>query len=210
MTPKADLPRRLIDISRPLAPGTAVWPGDPTISVARFASLENGDGANVSKLTACLHAATHADAPIHYDPAGVAIEALPPDLYVGPCRVLDVRGRDPIDVEDLPPSLPPRLVLRTDGWADSAVFPATFPTLSPAAAAELGARGVKLLGVDVPSVDKLDNQGMPIHHALHSGGVLILESLDLHGVEEGEYELIALPLLIPGSDGAFVRAVLRS
>ena len=39
---------------------------------------------------------------------------------------------------------------------------------------------------------------------------MILESLDLSKIAPGEYELFALPILIPASDGAFVRAVLRN
>jgi arylformamidase len=36
-----------------------------------------------------------------------------------------------------------------------------------------------------------------------------LEGLVLDGVEEGAYELIALPLRLAGADGSPVRAVLR-
>ena len=73
----------------------------------------------------------------------------------------------------------------------------------------LAQRGVKLIGVDVPSVDKPDSKTLPVHHALRAANILIIESLDLARIGPGEYELIALPILIPGSDGAFVRAVLR-
>jgi arylformamidase len=38
----------------------------------------------------------------------------------------------------------------------------------------------------------------------------MLEGLMLDGVEEGEYELIALPLRIKGADASPVRAVLRT
>ena len=38
----------------------------------------------------------------------------------------------------------------------------------------------------------------------------ILEGLVLAGIEEGEYELIALPLRIKGADASPVRAVLRT
>jgi len=39
---------------------------------------------------------------------------------------------------------------------------------------------------------------------------VILEGLDLRAVAPGPYELICLPLLIPGSDGASARAILRT
>ena len=69
---------------------------------------------------------------------------------------------------------------------------------------------MRLIGVDVPSVDKPTSKTLPIHHAIHAAGLRIVESLDLSGVSTGEYELIALPILIPGGDGAFVRAALRT
>ena len=68
---------------------------------------------------------------------------------------------------------------------------------------------MRLIGVDVPSVDKPDSKALPIHHAINAAGLRIIESLDLSRVDPGDYELIALPILIPGGDGAFVRAALR-
>jgi len=65
-----------------------------------------------------------------------------------------------------------------------------------------------LLGVDVPSVDVLDSQELPNHHALARNQIAILESLNLKGVEEGLYDLVAAPLKVVGGDAAPVRALL--
>ena len=43
----------------------------------------------------------------------------------------------------------------------------------------------------------------------YAGGVALLENLDLSAVPPGDYELIALPLKIVGSDSSPVRAILR-
>ncbi len=40
--------------------------------------------------------------------------------------------------------------------------------------------------------------------------MVILEGLNLEGVEAGHYELICLPMKIQGGDGAPARALLRS
>ena len=77
-------------------------------------------------------------------------------------------------------------------------------------AAWLAARGVKLVGLDVPSVDRIDSKDLLIHHACDAVNLLILENLDLRAIEPGVYELIALPLRIKGGDGSPLRAVLRS
>jgi len=50
---------------------------------------------------------------------------------------------------------------------------------------------------------------LPSHDACRRHDVLILEGLVLDEVDEGGYELIALPLKLTGFDASPVRAVLR-
>ena len=69
-------------------------------------------------------------------------------------------------------------------------------------------RGVKLLGLDLPSVDAIDSKDLRNHHALAAADIAIVEGLDLSEVEAGAYSLAALPLKIVGGDGAPVRAIL--
>jgi glycosyltransferase involved in cell wall biosynthesis len=66
----------------------------------------------------------------------------------------------------------------------------------------------RLIGLDVPSVDRTDSKTLPLHHALGEAKITILENLDLREVQPGIYELIALPLRLVGADGSPVRAVL--
>jgi arylformamidase len=68
--------------------------------------------------------------------------------------------------------------------------------------------GVRLLGLDLPSVDEIDSKSLQNHHALAAAGVAIVESLDLGDVGPGIYHLAALPLKIAGGDGAPMRAIL--
>jgi arylformamidase len=102
----------------------------------------------------------------------------------------------------------PRLLLRTGAWADHSRFPERVPTIACDVPAFLRSRGIKLLGIDVPSVDTIESKDLPNHHALARCGIHILESLDLSGVEPGLYQLSALPLRLVGADAAPVRAVL--
>ena len=69
--------------------------------------------------------------------------------------------------------------------------------------------GVRTVGVDYLSVAASGGDAAGVHRALMSAGVWIIEGLDLADVAEGSFELICLPLLIPGSDGAPARALLR-
>jgi len=77
-------------------------------------------------------------------------------------------------------------------------------------AVALAARGLRLIGVDAPSVDERESRALEVHHALFGGGAFVLENLDLRGIPEGRYELMALPQRLVGLDAAPVRAVLRT
>ncbi len=203
-------PDALLDISRPLAATTAGWPGDQPFRFRLGWSQAAGASVNVGAVETSVHAGTHCDAPFHYDPAGATVDRLPLDAFVGPCRVVEVPpGCDnwlslvgAVDV--------PRVLFRTGGWPDSGRFPEAIPTIRPEHAAALGAAGLRLFGVDLPSVDPLDSKTLPVHHALGRHGVAILEGLWLADVAPGRYELIALPLPLAGADGSPVRAVLRT
>jgi arylformamidase len=72
----------------------------------------------------------------------------------------------------------------------------------------LGERKVKLIGLDLPSVDPIEAKVLVNHHALAAAGIAIVESLDLREVDAGTYHFSALPLRIDGADAAPVRAIL--
>ena len=74
----------------------------------------------------------------------------------------------------------------------------------------LAKRGVRLAGIDTPSVDLFDSKDLPAHLAFLANDMAILESVVLSDVPDGMYELIALPLKLVGFDASPVRAVLRS
>ncbi|MEN9813271.1 MAG: arylformamidase [Verrucomicrobiota bacterium] len=206
----------LIDISRPLYPGAPHWPGDRATAFHLNARIAEGSSCNVGELRLSVHNGTHADAPFHYNDRGATIDALDLARFVGPARVIDARGRAALtaellaDLGDAEFRAAPRLLFRTDAWGDPDRFPAEWPLLDPALPAWLAARGVTLVGLDVPSVDELTSKDLPRHHRIDAAGLLILESLDLRAVAPGVYELIALPLRLRGADGSPVRAVLRT
>lgn len=206
----------LIDISRPLYPGAPHWPGDRPTAFHLNARIADGSSCNVGELTLSVHNGTHADAPFHYNDRGATIDALDLERFVGPARVIDARGCDVLtpellaDLGDAEFARAPRLLFRTDAWGDPDRFPSGWPLLDPGLPAWLAARGVTLVGLDVPSVDELTSKDLPRHHRMDAAGLLILESLDLRGVAPGVYELIALPLRLRGADGSPVRAVLRT
>ncbi|MBI5851252.1 MAG: arylformamidase [Planctomycetes bacterium] len=207
--------RRIWDISEPISPATAVFPGDTPFSSEWVLRMDAGASCNVSTIRMSAHCGTHTDAPLHFASGAPSIAEVGLERYVGPCRVIAVAGRGD------PPLVPAealgdrelrgaeRVLLKTRDRHDHTVFVPAFTALGPDAARRLAQAGVKLVGLDTPSMDHATSKELAAHHVLFTGGVAILENLDLSAVPPGDYELIALPLRIVGGDSSPVRAILR-
>lgn len=202
---------RIYDISMPLAPGVAIWPGDTPFDYHLIERLADGAAVNLGTLSCSAHAGTHVDAPYHFDELGATLDGIALDALIGQATVVDVAGRQVIEATELPPDVllgAPRLLLRTGAWPDRTTFPTTIPVIAPDVPAHLAAHGVVLLGVDVPSVDPITSLTLENHRALAAHGITILESAVLTDVPPGVFELFALPLPLVGADAAPVRALL--
>ncbi|MGN7386136.1 arylformamidase [Sporosarcina sp. SAFN-015] len=201
-----------IDISQRLHNEIAEWPGDTPFSYeVKFPKAETGS-VNIGKMTTSTHMGTHIDAPFHYDDNGMKVHELPIDVYIGKARVIDVSGLESVgksDLEGIDFGSVERILLKTSSRPNPDVFPETFTVLRSDIGPLLKERGVRLIGVDTPSVDPEESKTLDAHHSLHDNDVLILENIVLENVEPGDYELIALPLPIEGGDGSPVRAVVR-
>jgi len=205
----------LIDASVPVGPGTPEWPGDTPYSCGWTWAMARGASVNVSAFTTSPHVGTHADAPLHVRDGWPGADDLPLAAFVGPARVLDVRGAagplglDALAARGWAPGVE-RLLLCTGHTIADGAFPEAWPALDPGCAARLAAAGLRLLGVDCPSVDERESKTLLVHHALFAGGACVLENLDLRAAPPGDYELLAAPLKLIGLDAAPVRAVLRA
>ena len=144
---------------------------------------------------------------------------MPLDTFLGDAVVIDLTRQfegertGPIRVADIETCsealrVAPRLLLKTGIWRDSKIFPEWIPAIAPDVPEWLRARKVKLLGLDLPSVDPIEATELSNHHALAAAQIAIVESLDLSGIEAGIYHFSALPLPIRGGDAGPVRAVL--
>lgn len=204
---------KIIDISRRLENGMPVWPGDTPFHYEVSWSKAESGSVNVGSLSMSAHTGTHVDAPFHFDDDGKRIIELDLELYIGPARVVDMTGKDSIGAKDLAGvglQGMKRVLFRTRSWQDASEFPGKIPHLEADLGPFLAERGIKLIGVDVPSVDPIDSKDLHAHHSLNENGIHILESVLLDEVEPGDYELIALPLPLVEGDGSPVRAVLRT
>lgn len=190
-----------------------VWPGDTPFHYEVSWSKAESGSVNVGSISMSTHTGTHVDAPFHFDDDGKRIIELDLELYLGPARVVDMTGKDSIgakDLADVDLEGMKRVLFRTLSWQNASEFPDSIPHLEPDLGPFLAERGIRLIGVDVPSVDPIDSKDLHAHHSLNGNGIHILESILLDHVEPGDYELIALPLPLVEGDGSPVRAVLRS
>src|SRR5205809_4820304 len=201
---------RIWDISRTLSNELAEWPGDEPFHFQLTKTIAEGQSVNLGTIEMSVHNGTHADARFHFDTKGESIEKAPLEIYLGRAIVVDLREafsqskeKHLITIEDLQPHAEEiaetsRLLIKTGRWNNSAVFPDRIPVIAADIAAWLQKNGVKLLGLDLPSVDEIDSKSLQNHHALSGAGIAIIESLDLSRVGSGIYNLAALPLKIAG------------
>jgi arylformamidase len=202
----------ILDISPAIGPGGAVWPGDSPLAWQWVSRRDRGDVVNLGRLALSPHTGAHVDAPLHLEDGGPDAAALPLEVFWGPARVVDWAAGAPLDaaaLARLPWGGVRRVLFRTRAAGEPLAYRAGYPAFTPQGAALLAARGVRLVGVDTPSVDPFESPDLPAHRALLGAGVAILECLELAAAEPGDYELVALPLRLVGADATPVRAALR-
>jgi arylformamidase len=207
------VPLRLWDISPPVRAGSPVFPGDTPYQQAWAATLSESCPVNVSTISLSPHVGAHADAPLHYDPAGAAIGEVDLAPYLGPCRVVHAIGCGPLvlwrHLEHALEGLPERVLVRTYARMPVDHFDPALPAFASATVERLADHGVKLVGIDSASIDPADSKTLASHQVIRRRSLRVLENLLLDDVPEGDYELIALPLRLTTADASPVRAVLR-
>ncbi|HWF85862.1 MAG TPA: cyclase family protein [Vicinamibacterales bacterium] len=205
---------KLLDVSVPLDAALASYPGNTPFSLEPIKRIARGDSSNVSTLHMSAHSGTHVDAPRHFFDQAPGAEGLPLEMLCGRARVIELTTRKAITAEDLAQrdfSEDVRVLIKTHNsrlWG-SPEFHTDFIGVAESGARYLVEHGIKVVGVDYLSVEAFKTPGAPAHHVLLSGGTIVIEGLNLRDIEPGIYELLCLPLLVVGSDGAPARVVLR-
>jgi arylformamidase len=205
----------IYDITRHIQPNTVAWPGVSSYQVETLVAIEQGASVNLTSLTISPHVGTHADAYYHYETHGAHPAQMDITPYIGRARVVTVDKHDgaltPADFQHVDLTGAERLLIHSHvsdlpdhQWAEQ------FPYLSVELIGYLVEKGVILIGLDSPSVDDFHSKTLPCHHAIFQHRMANLELLNLRGVPDGDYELIALPLKLDLACGSPVRAILRT
>lgn len=204
---------KIIDISPLISSKIAVFPGDVPFSRKVCMDMQEGDHLTLSSMNSTLHLGAHADGPNHYKEDGVGIDQRDLSIYWGHCQIVRVQGREDLRIypEDLSSEIHSKRVLfRTDSFPDPDHWNDDFHALSAPLIEFLAEQGVVLVGIDTPSIDPSTSKDLPSHMAVARHDLAILEGLVLKDVQEGFYELCALPLKIENADSGPVRAALRT
>lgn len=206
--------RMLYDITPSITPNLGVWPGDTPPSREILLDIKKGATVTLSTLHATVHLGAHADGPNHYGADAPAIDERSLDFYLGRCQVIHVPTprKTRVTPEMLQTEIvAERVLLATGTFPDPTRWNDDFAALAPELVDFLHDRhGVRLIGLDTPSVDLMDSKELPAHKRFLAHDMAILEGLILRDVPAGVYELIALPLPLVGFDASPVRAVLRT
>lgn len=202
---------KLIDISMPIEESMPTYKGRTEKRPKRtFDSQMPRDSINESSIHMNLHTGTHMDAPRHMIQDGWTMEDMPLEKLITRCKVLDLTGINEAitraDLEGQGIRAGDFILMKTRNSFGKAGAP-DFVFIRHDAARYLADLGVKGVGTDALGVER-DQPGHLTHKALMDANVLILEGLCLKNAPAGEYILIALPLSIPGAEGAPARAVL--
>jgi arylformamidase len=206
----------VFDISPAVNAQLGVFPGDTSFSLTNQLDFDKGHNLRLNTLTTTLHIGAHVDAPSHYLSSGRPMGDVLLTPYLGTALVItaDVElgtrvGMHNIDCERINQKIPKRILLRTNSFKDPYRWNSDFCGIEPSLVHFFASKGVILIGIDTPSVDFEDSKDLPCHAAFAATGIAILEGIVLNDVEDGVYELIALPLNLQTADASPVRAVLR-
>ncbi|MDW7694842.1 cyclase family protein [Flammeovirgaceae bacterium SG7u.111] len=195
-------------------------PGMPGVAFDTARTLTE-DGWNAKTLHLYSHSGTHMDAPLHFGVSPLTIDRLPVESCMGKAWLVDIPNcgsSQLIRVEDLEKAASQAkkddiLLFRT-GWSkyidDLEVYRNLLPRISEELANWIVDTGIKLIGVEPPSVADVNNlpEVTKIHEILLGGNVVIVEGLcNLDKITSESVQFMALPLKIMEGDGAPCRAI---
>jgi arylformamidase len=207
------------DLTLPIQDAMPVYPGDEPVALRRLGSLPD-DLFQTTSLHMGSHTGTHVDVPRHCQVQGASLADLPLASFCGLACVISLPWQ-PGQVLDLAQAdwsnwQAGDALLVSTGWEDRAGTPKFYensPIFAAGTAEWLVAAGIRLLGVDLPTV-QAETTGSGDWSAMHTillgAGVIIVEGLiNLRPLAGRRLEFFAMPLLIPGGDGSPVRAFAR-
>ncbi|MEY8880249.1 cyclase family protein [Donghicola sp. XS_ASV15] len=216
---------KLVDLSMPIETGHFRWP----VTRRKAGDFEQGSLFEVTSIATTCHGFTHMDAPSHMVPGGDTLDELDLARVVGPAAVIDLSDIGPNEeitdqhLEAAASHLRSgEIALFRTCWDEQRDWRGESywrdaPWLAASACKWLLARQPTAIAFDFPqdwTIRKiLDDEMRPIeehvsHDILLRNGITLIEYLvGTVSITDSRVYLCALPIHIPGADGAPARVV---
>lgn len=208
--------RKIYDITATLLPETTVYPGDPTLSIKSFCEVGDHSCFGLAEITMSNHMGTHIDFPSHVIKGGKSSSDYDLSDLSGNCLIIEV----PTITQCITSNYIDKIKIQKDSIVFFKTKNSAFPKIGemrtdyvyidPDAAQLLVEIGIKMVGIDYISVDSIKNKELASHNIFLKNDVLIVENLDLRGIDPGTYEVQVAPLNIRDMDGLPSRVILSS
>lgn len=203
------------DLTATISEESAVFPGDPRFKSETVCSLEQGSQYGLCEMHMGNHMGTHIDFPAHVIQGGKTSSDFSIDKLIGSGLI--------IEVPEIEKSVTKKFIESQPILSNDFVFFKTsnsrlskhekiadkYVYIEPSAAEELLRKGVKVVGIDYISVDRYEDEHLPVHKSLLSNDVLIVEGLELNNVPVGRCKIYIMPMNVNKMDGLPARVVAK-
>ena len=207
---------KIVDLTHFISPNMPAYPGTEPPTFNTECTIE-AVGFLEKKMGLYSHTGTHIDAPAHIIRGAKTLDQFSADKFIGNAYSVDLtRIYGPvIDISALEPHEDSinknEFVLLNTGWSrywGTERYFADYPVLSAEAAVWLNGFGLKGLGLDVISPDRVGSTDFPIHRIFLAQNTIMIENLtNLQALPAKEFMFSCFPLKIEQADGSPVRAV---
>lgn len=202
---------RMYDISMAVNSQMAVYKNNadkkPVLTAARDYSSGN---VYESVIKMNMHTGTHIDAPLHMIQGGSTVDKLDISKLVLDCMVYDFTDvPDRITSEDLKKKdiKPDSFILLKTRNSFLEGFDPEFVYLDASGAEYLKELQISGVGIDSLGIERAQ-PCHETHKTLLGNGIIILEGLRLADIDEGIYQMVALPLKLTDTEAAPARVIL--
>lgn len=214
--------KKILFLSYFLNQETPIYGGEKGVIINSERSIKNGDTANTKRIVIHNHSGTHIDFPNHFFEAGNSSSKYSADFWVfnHPYLInIDVEPNELIDLNNDQISNIPYdtdfLIIKSGfgKFRDEEIFWKNNPGISSMLAKKLqeSLPCLRVLGVDMISITSYQNRedGRHSHRYLLGGEreILIIEDMNLSGLNKSPNQIIALPILIDNIDGAPINII---
>jgi len=206
---------KVYDISTLIEPDMIVWKNNPNKKPI-FETMGSHDTgcSHETKMIMDVHCGTHIDMPLHMIKEGKTMDTFDFTRLITRCKVFDLTYlENPVitadDIQDFNIEKDDFILFKTKNSFRNKEdgFDMKFVYVDESGAQLLKDLEINGVGIDTPGIERSQENHMT-HKLLLEDDIIILEGLALKDIEEGSYELIALPIKLKGTEGSWVRAVL--